>query len=128
MLQPSSSLKTFVCLQQAAQPTAYILGLCATRWSRWDPIRHESACHTCINPISVAPFVLLSCMYAGAGGSLQAALEHSLSSSLAGPLHEALRNNFDVSLIPAFERATRVSSLSLFVPLKPGDTVYAQQR
>ncbi len=44
----------------------------------------------------------------GAGGSLQLALEQSLSSSLAGPLHEALRNNFDASLIPAFERATRV--------------------
>lgn len=45
-----------------------------------------------------------------AGGGLQAIVERSLASSLAGPLHEALRNNFDTSLIPAFERATRVSS------------------
>jgi hypothetical protein len=54
------------------------------------------------------------CEPAGAGGSLQAALEQSLSSSLAGPLHEALRNNFDASLIPAFERATRVSARTAF--------------
>lgn len=46
----------------------------------------------------------------GAGGSLQAVLEQSLAGSLAGPLHEALRTNFEASLIPAFERATRVSS------------------
>jgi hypothetical protein len=53
-------------------------------------------------------FVWLLLWLPGAGGSLQLALEQSLSSSLAGPLHEALRNNFDASLIPAFERATRV--------------------
>jgi hypothetical protein len=35
-------------------------------------------------------------------------LERSLASSLAQPLHEALRENFAASIIPAFERATQV--------------------
>ncbi|KAF8067359.1 Acsf3 [Scenedesmus sp. PABB004] len=44
----------------------------------------------------------------GAGGGLQAVLERSLAGSLARPLHEALRENFAGSIIPAFERATQV--------------------
>ena len=53
---------------------------------------------------------VLCCAVLLAGGSLQVLLEQALANSLAGPLHDALRSNFDASLIPAFERATRVSS------------------
>jgi hypothetical protein len=64
-----------------------------------------------LRPCAVVLAPCLCC--AGVGGSLQSALEQSLATSLAGPLHEALRSNFDASLIPAFERATRVSATHL---------------
>jgi len=67
----------------------------------WDGLRMS---------VTAAYVVTAACWCTGAGGSLQVVLEQSLAGSLAGPLHEALRTNFEASLIPAFERATRVSS------------------
>lgn len=123
VLQPVRSIGTLVRLKQAAsQQPGYIHGLCAKRSSRWTPIGMSLLVTHASTALVLHRFCavlhVLSCMCAGAGGSLQAALEQSLSSSLAAPLHESLHNNFDASLIPAFERATRVSfslSLSLFV-------------
>lgn len=50
-------------------------------------------------------------LLAGNAG-LQSALERSLASSLPKPLHEALRENFAGSIIPAFERATQVGLIA----------------
>eukprot|EP00879_Flechtneria_rotunda_P015950 GHRR01016681.1.p1 GENE.GHRR01016681.1~~GHRR01016681.1.p1 ORF type:complete len:408 (+),score=195.16 GHRR01016681.1:151-1224(+) len=44
----------------------------------------------------------------GGNGLLQASVERALASTLAQPLHDALRENFASTLIPAFERATQV--------------------
>jgi hypothetical protein len=75
-------------------------------------LKHRQGLQPFVSTRQPAASCVCVCLHCTGGGQLAAVLERSLASSLAQPLHEALRENFAASIIPAFERATQVRTES----------------